>query len=90
MVDGGNHASCSAIVGVDASPGVVHATRGKGVRRSWQALEGLALVLRLAPRQSASAVVLGKFTSVEGIARVALRQTGEEAAGLGLVLVAER
>jgi hypothetical protein len=42
------------------------------------------------PRQSASAVVLGKLMSVEGIARVTLRQTGEQAAGLGLVLVAER
>jgi len=41
-------------------------------------------------QQSASAVILGKFMSVEGIARVALRQTGEQAAGLGLVLVAER
>ena len=53
-------------------------------------LKGLALVLTFAPRQSASAVVLGKFMSVEGIARVTLRQTGEQAAGLGLVLVAER
>jgi hypothetical protein len=41
-------------------------------------------------RQSGSAVVLGKFVSVEGIARVTLRQTGEQAAGVGLVLVAER
>ena len=29
MVDGGNHASRSAIVGVDASPDVVHATAAK-------------------------------------------------------------
>jgi hypothetical protein len=42
------------------------------------------------PRQSTSAVVLGKLMSVEGVARVTLRQTGEQAAGLGLVLVAER
>ena len=41
-------------------------------------------------RQSTSAVVLGKLMSVEGIAGVTLRQTGEQAAGLGLVLVAER
>jgi hypothetical protein len=51
---------------------------------------GEAQFLRFAPCQSTSAVVLGKFMSVEGIARVTLRQTGEQAAGLGLVLVAER
>jgi hypothetical protein len=48
------------------------------------------LVPKIRARQSTSAVVLGKFMSVEGIARVTLRQTGEQAAGLGLVLVAER
>ena len=53
-------------------------------------LKGSALVLRFAPRQAASAVVLGEFMSVEGIARITLRQTGEQAAGFALVLVAER
>ena len=53
-------------------------------------LEGSRPSSKIAPRQSASAVVLGKFMSVEEIARVTLRQTGEQAAGLGLVLVAER
>ena len=61
-----------------------------GTRRSCRAVERIGPSSKIRPRQSTSAVVLGKFMSVEGIARVTLRQTGEQAAGLGLVLVAER